>query len=288
VSVAADVFFGSCSYSGTWADAGYNVGSDASCFAGKPASSDINAGSTGALNLGSLAGNGGSTQTMLPGPGPLIGVIPDPATVSLGGTSVQLCPTTDQRGTSSPASTPCDAGAVQTGSAASTLTLDESTSATSYSKVGDTIPYSYLVTNTGTTVLSGVAIADSSVPGASCPAATLSPSDSETCTGSYTVAQQDLVNGSVTDDATAGATSPTGGTVTSSQSPVTVDYAPPPPVFTADQPPLSVPYGNQYSYAFAASSIPAPTYALADARAPGRRAGGGTRGAAAGLPALRV
>jgi predicted outer membrane repeat protein len=113
-AVAGDVFDGSCDQaSGTWTDGGYNVGSDGSCL--NAGTGDVNAGSGSALDLGSLAGNGGPTQTIAPQPGsPVIGIIPDPATVTLGSGTVQLCPATDQRGYGSTAGAQCDAGAVQT------------------------------------------------------------------------------------------------------------------------------------------------------------------------------
>ncbi len=60
--------------------------------------------------LGALADNGGSTQTMLPPPGsPAAAAIPNPTT--LGGT--QVCPRTDQRGFSSPDGVSCTIGAVE-------------------------------------------------------------------------------------------------------------------------------------------------------------------------------
>ena len=62
-----------------------------------------------------LTGNGGPTQTIEPTTGnPAIGLIPDPATVTLGGSQVRLCPAIDQRGFASAAGAKCDAGAVQT------------------------------------------------------------------------------------------------------------------------------------------------------------------------------
>jgi hypothetical protein len=114
VSVAADVFTGWCDHArATWIDAGYNVGSNASCFAASPSGTDVDAGSTAALKLGPLTHNGGPTRTIAPQPGrPVNGIIPDPTTVTVGGGSVVLCPATDQRGYAS-APGPCDAGSVQ-------------------------------------------------------------------------------------------------------------------------------------------------------------------------------
>ena len=64
---------------GTWADGGYNAGSDSTCFNG--GTGNVNAGSSAALSLGPLANNGGPTQTIVPQAGsPVTGLIPDPTT----------------------------------------------------------------------------------------------------------------------------------------------------------------------------------------------------------------
>ena len=107
--------------------------------------------------------------------------------------------------------------------AVSSVSLNESTTSTGYGAAGQTIPYSYLVTNSGTTTLTGVEVSDDLVPTVSCPSGTLPPGAAETCTGSYTVTQGDVDAGSVTDDATASATNPQSLVITSSPSSVTVN-----------------------------------------------------------------
>jgi len=111
VSVAADIFDGSCDQAGgSWADAGYNAGTDGSCENGGTADSAA----LTAAELGPLAGNGGPTQTVLPLAGnPALGIVPVSTSVMLDGASVALCPVTDQRGVASPAGLACNAGAVQ-------------------------------------------------------------------------------------------------------------------------------------------------------------------------------
>jgi hypothetical protein len=70
--------------------------------------------STSTDTLGSLANNGGPTETILPLSGnPAIGLIPPTTSVAINGTSVALCPTTDQRGVASPSGANCDAGSVE-------------------------------------------------------------------------------------------------------------------------------------------------------------------------------
>ncbi|MGP8059015.1 MAG: beta strand repeat-containing protein [Acidimicrobiales bacterium] len=81
--------------------------------------------------------------------------------------------------------------------------LSASTTSTGYGSAGQTIPFSYLVTNTGTTTLTGVSVTDVLVPSVSCPSTTLTAGNSETCSGSYTVTQADVDAGSVASSATA-------------------------------------------------------------------------------------
>lgn len=52
--------------------------------------------------------------------------------------------------------------------------------------VGDTVAYSYLVTNTGNVRMSSIAVDDSLVGAASCPLAALDPGESQTCTATST------------------------------------------------------------------------------------------------------
>ena len=115
VFVAGDVFGKGCQTGGTWTDDGFNAAPDTSCFSA--GTGDVNAGSVAALKLGSLADNGGPTQTIALGAGsPAIGIIPNPTSVMLNGQSVKLCPGTDQRGSPRPgvAASTCDAGAYET------------------------------------------------------------------------------------------------------------------------------------------------------------------------------
>ena len=75
-------------------------------------------------------------------------------------------------------------------------------------KVGDTIAYSYVVTNTGNVTLASVDVSDPSLGAVICtgaPAPGLAPGDSESCTGdtAHTVTQADVDSGSVVDSATA-------------------------------------------------------------------------------------
>jgi uncharacterized repeat protein (TIGR01451 family) len=105
-------------------------------------------------------------------------------------------------------------------------------------KVGDTISYSYVVTNTGNVTLASVDVSDPSLGGVTCPAPMapgLAPGDSETCTGDtpHTVSQADVDSGIVVDTATATGTD-TRGNVSPQSDPATaiIDTVPAEPAVT--------------------------------------------------------
>ena len=99
---------------------------------------------------------------------------------------------------------------------------------------GQTVTYTFAVTNTGNVTVHGVSIAETAFTGTgtlspvTCPATTLAPGASTTCTATYTVTQADVDAGSVTNTATATGTAPGGGTVTSPPSTATVAATPAP------------------------------------------------------------
>jgi uncharacterized repeat protein (TIGR01451 family) len=101
------------------------------------------------------------------------------------------------------------------------ISLTKSTTSTGYGHAGQTIPYSYVVTNSGATALTGVSVSDNKVS-VSCPSTTLAKGASETCTATYTVTQADVDSGSVTNGATASAVGPHGVAVSSALGSVTV------------------------------------------------------------------
>jgi large repetitive protein len=107
------------------------------------------------------------------------------------------------------------------------LQLVKSSTSSVYTKAGDIIPYSYVVTNAGNvTLTSAVTVSDNKIASVTCPALPaggLAPTASITCTGSYTVLQSDMDSGSVTNVASAksGGTSspPASVTVNAAQAP---------------------------------------------------------------------
>jgi len=89
---------------------------------------------------------------------------------------------------------------------------------------GETIRYTFLVTNTGNVTLHGVTVADKKLSGVTCPAKDLAPGDSLTCRGDdpYTVTAADAKAGKVTNVAVARASGPGNvGKVSSSESTAT-------------------------------------------------------------------
>jgi uncharacterized repeat protein (TIGR01451 family) len=81
---------------------------------------------------------------------------------------------------------------------------------------GDQIPYSFVVTNTGQTSLSGIVVTDPKVTAISCPVTTLAAGENTTCTATYTITQGEVTGGSVVNTASVTANPPTGTALTAS------------------------------------------------------------------------
>ncbi len=76
------------------------------------------------------------------------------------------------------------------------LTLTKSSTTQLITSVGQTVPYSYVIKNTGTVALTGVLLADNKTNSPpSCPATTLAVGASMTCTGQTTVTQAEITAG---------------------------------------------------------------------------------------------
>lgn len=109
------------------------------------------------------------------------------------------------------------------------LTLEKTATETAFVSAGNILHYSFLVTNTGETILSGpVTIDDDKSSDETCPALTsvgnndtnLDPNESITCSATYTITSGDVTTKSVTNTATASA-----GGVTSNTDSVTLNLA---------------------------------------------------------------
>jgi len=90
--------------------------------------------------------------------------------------------------------------------------------------VGDVITYALTVTNTGLVTLVDIAVSDPTAKGVVCPATALEPGESMVCTADLTVTQDDVDEGSVTNNASVQASDPAGRTVSDTDTSV-VDTA---------------------------------------------------------------
>ena len=124
-------------------------------------------------------------------------------------------------GTTTPTTSPPSSTSTPTEAPAPQVSLIKSGAASNGNtpplKVGETIAYSYLVTNTGNVRLTSVAVDDPTLGSVTCPAIPapgLAIGDSVTCTADavHTVSAADVARGFVTDTATATGTGDTGGT----------------------------------------------------------------------------
>lgn len=108
-------------------------------------------------------------------------------------------------------------GATSSADQSSALSVSK-TSASHFSKAGDTLDYNFIVTNSGNTTLTNVTLTDplisnTAIPG--CDYQELPPGAEMTCSGQYVVTQADVDAGEVTNVATAKGAGP-GGEVTGS------------------------------------------------------------------------
>jgi len=123
--------------------------------------------------------------------------------------------------------------------------LAKAASPTTYITLGQTITYTYTLTNTGNVTLTApYSVTDDRVASVDCSAAAspLSPGQSTTCTATYTITPADISAGSITNLATASATF--GSTqVNSSQASATITYIAPTntPTSTPTNPPTFTP-----------------------------------------------
>ncbi|MEV5571161.1 hypothetical protein AB0L06_14020 [Spirillospora sp. NPDC052269] len=111
--------------------------------------------------------------------------------------------------------------------------IDRSTPQPTVYRVGDSIPYQFVVTNTGVGQLTGVKVNDLNATDIQCPRDTLdgmgAPLATMTCTGRHVVTPADAARGGVDNSATADGQDTTGGDVHSEPSEVSVPVESPVP-----------------------------------------------------------
>ncbi len=127
-----------------------------------------------------------------------------------------------------PVSSPPSSAAVGV-TATPSLTLTKTADPDSVTASGQTVTYTFVVTNTGNLTLAGVGVTDSQTApagalttGPTCTSSTLAPNATTLCTATYTVTQADIDHGSVKDTAVATGSAPDGSTVTSDPASATV------------------------------------------------------------------
>ena len=94
--------------------------------------------------------------------------------------------------------------------------LAKSASPVTYGAPGQTINYTYTVTNTGNVTLHGVALTDTKLGAITCPQAELAPGASMVCTGAHATTQDDVDHGRIANTAEVTANPPSGPPVTDS------------------------------------------------------------------------
>jgi hypothetical protein len=106
------------------------------------------------------------------------------------------------------------------------MSLDKSSTTTLITSAGQIVPYSYLISNTGTSLLTGITLVDNKTDAPpSCPSTTLAVGASMTCTGQHTVTLAELTaGGNLVNIATASSNEAPDATDT-----VSIPIVPPPP-----------------------------------------------------------
>jgi len=142
------------------------------------------------------------------------------------------------------------------------LTLVKTASPTTVAVAGQTVTYSFAVTNTGNVTLGSLRIAETAFSGSgahpvvTCPATTLAPGAGTTCTGTYQVTQVDIDAGQVSNQATANAAPPTGAEIASTPDDalVTVNQAPALTLVKTASPTTVTSVGQVVTYTFAVTN----------------------------------
>ncbi|MFI6283239.1 hypothetical protein ACIBCM_00550 [Streptomyces sp. NPDC051018] len=133
--------------------------------------------------------------------------------------------------------------------------------------IGQTINYTYVVTNTATTPLTNLVVTDSGpgAPTVTCPMTTLAPGDFTTCTASYTATAADAVTGTITNSAVATGTV-NGQTVTGTSNEIVIPLRSLTVTKSAEQPDFSA-AGQEIDYTFTVTNngrVPLTNISVAD------------------------
>jgi uncharacterized repeat protein (TIGR01451 family) len=109
------------------------------------------------------------------------------------------------------------------------LSIVKSSTTTTITTAGQTVPYTFTVTNIGNTTISGIAVSDPKIAGVTCPQTILDPGTSTSCTATYSATAADLDNGRIVNTATVTGTPPNGPLIPpASSNTVTIPATQPP------------------------------------------------------------
>lgn len=132
----------------------------------------------------------------------------DAGTITSTATASALAPGGAPVSATSSTATPLNAVSALTVTAAAAASVDGD--GDSILDMGDVLPWTFTVTNTGGTTLSSVSVTPTLNGPATCPSGSVAPGASITCSAQHTVTLADVAAGSITNQATASATGPNG------------------------------------------------------------------------------
>ncbi|WP_329021704.1 DUF7507 domain-containing protein [Streptomyces sp. NBC_00690] len=151
-----------------------------------------------------------------------------------------------------PGGQPANATSNEVNTPLAALSVVKGATETQFSGPGQTIHYTFTVTNTGAVPLTALSVQDNGpgTPTVTCPPGPLAPNASVDCTATYTTTAADVTAGQIVDTATASATTPSGRNVTGTSNTVTIPYVPPRGVDLAvvKTGPASVAPGGEITY----------------------------------------
>ncbi|MGW4029316.1 DUF7507 domain-containing protein [Streptomyces sp. NPDC004838] len=109
------------------------------------------------------------------------------------------------------------------------VTVTKSADQPNFSAAGQTINYTFTVTNDGRVPLSNISVTDNGpgAPTVNCPVGPVEPGDSVDCTAEYTTKSSDVTAGNITDTGTVTATAPDGESADDTSNEVIIPFVPP-------------------------------------------------------------
>ncbi|MFI6948544.1 hypothetical protein [Streptomyces sp. NPDC050422] len=130
------------------------------------------------------------------------------------------------------------------------LTITKSVAETKFTAAGQTLHYTFTVTNNGEVPLTGIAVTDNGpgTPTVTCPSGSLAVGASQDCTATYVTTAADVTAGRVVDTATVTGTAPDGRPGTATSNTVTVPYTTEVDLAVVKTGPATVAEGGKVSY----------------------------------------